>query len=499
MTGTFVDDILAHAARTPEAVAIVTDDGVLRYGELADRIHRLAAHLRTRGVGPEQVCAIAVERGVDAVVAMAAVLRAGGAFLSLDVDLPTPRLAAQLTSGGARHLLTSSRLAQNLRLLLPLPAILLDVLPEPDGLPFPAPEPRALAYVSHTSGSTGAPNAVLIEHRGLHAYLRCLVRDFELGPDTVVLQLAPLGYDASLRDTFAPLAAGGRLVLVDRAKLMRADAFAETVATHGVNTVLSTTPSFLTFLAQAPGAAERLRGIRLLASSGESLRPFLAAGGRSLLGGRLVNQYGPTECTMTSTRYDVPADPDTGTDPVGTPIDSARVRLLDQELRPVADGAVGEVHISGIGVGRGYGGQPARTADRFVPDPCGPPGARMYRTGDLARRWTDGTLEYLGRADRQVKIRGYRIDPAEVEGALLGHPEVTGAVVTAETDDRGRVWLHAHITGPPGATGDAQLRAHLAATLPPYMLPRRFTRLTSLPVTHSGKADRRALALEAAR
>ncbi|WP_245873723.1 amino acid adenylation domain-containing protein [Streptomyces phaeoluteigriseus] len=375
------------------------------------------------------------------------------------------------------------------------PAVLLDRLPAADRPPagFRAPHPRSLAYVSHTSGSTGTPNTVLVEHGGLDTYLRAVVRDNALGPGTVALQLAPPGYDASIRDTFAPLAAGGCVVLVERSRLLRAESFADTVAEYGVDTLLSTTPSFLGFLAQSPRAVRRLRSLRLVCSSGESLRPFLAAGGRALVGGRLVNQYGPSECTMTSTRYDVPAAPDTSADIVGTAIDGTVVRLLDPRGREVPDGRTGEVHIGGAGVARGYGGRPGLTADRFPPDPYGPPGTRLYRTGDLARRAPDGTLEYLGRADRQVKIRGHRVDPAEIEGALLVHPEVTGAVVTAETDDRGRTWLGAHVTGPLEGTTDAQLRAHLARTLPPHMMPRRFTRLERLPVTHSGKADRRAL------
>lgn len=230
----------------------------------------------------------------------------------------------------------------------------------------------------------------------------------------------------------------------------------------------------------------------MVVSSGESLRPFLTAGGRALVPGALVNQYGPTECTMTSTRYAVPAEPDVLTDSVGTPIDGVVVRLLDPGLSPVPDGCAGEVCIGGVGVARGYRGRPARTAECFVPDPLGPPGARMYRTGDLATLGPNG-LEYLGRRDRQVKIRGYRVDPAEVEGALLAHPGVTGAVVTSDTDAQGRVFLVAHVTGELAEVKDAALRAHLGATLPPHLMPRRFARLAELPTTRGGKADRRAL------
>ncbi|MEV7684223.1 amino acid adenylation domain-containing protein [Streptomyces sp. NPDC088341] len=492
-----VDDILAHATRDPGAIAVVTPESELSYGELAARIERLARILTARGVGPEEVCAVAVERGVDAVVAMAAVLRAGGAFLTLDVELPVPRLVSMAESGQARFLLTTTALAERLALPVTGPTLLLDRLPAPGG-PAPAAPPytagpRSLAYISHTSGSTGAPHAVMIERAGLDAYLRFVVRDYGLGPHTVAVQLAPLGYDASIRDIFAPLVAGGRLVLVERARLLRADTFAAVLQEYGADTVLSTTPSLLTFLAQGPDAAERLGGVRTVVSSGESLRPFLAAGGRALVGGLLVNQYGPTECTMTSTRYKVPAVPDTSADVIGTPIDGVTVQVLDDELRAVPDGAVGELYIGGGGVARGYRGLAALTAGRFLPDPSGPPGARMYRTGDLTRRLPGGELEYLGRSDRQIKIRGHRVDPAEIEGALLTHPHITGAVVTAETDGQGRTWLYAHVTGLSAGTRDASVRAHLAATLPPHMLPRRFTRIDRLPVTRSGKTDRGTL------
>ncbi|MFS4104096.1 amino acid adenylation domain-containing protein [Streptomyces sp. PD-S100-1] len=504
----YVDAIAARAAAAPGAPALVTAEGVLTYGELAARIDGLARLLVARGVGPEQVCAVALERGPQAVVAMAAVSRAGGAFLTLDVDAPPPRLRAMADSARTGFLLTTAALAEKLRLAVPGPTVLVD---EEAGAGSEGPwEPSAraalpritassLAYVSHTSGSTGTPNAVLIEHRGLTRYLRFMVRDYGLGPHTTALQLAPLGYDASVRDTFAPLVAGARLVLADRSVLLRAEGFAETVRRFGVDTVLSATPSLLTFLTRHETIAAELRGLRLTVSSGESLRPFLAADGHRALGGRLVNQYGPTECTMTSTRLHLPERPETSADLIGTPIDGVAVRLLDDDgPDPVADGEVGEIHIAGAGVARGYCGRPALTAERFLPDPAGPPGARMYRTGDLARRRPDGNLEYLGRGDRQIKIRGYRVDPAEIEGELLGHPAVTGAVVTAETDGQGRTYLVAHVSGALDGVTDAALRAHLARTLPFHLMPRRFARIARVPTTSTGKADRRALSSPAA-
>ncbi|MEU7908333.1 amino acid adenylation domain-containing protein [Actinoplanes sp. NPDC049118] len=492
---TLVDEIEAHAAADPDRVAVRTPDTEVSYGELAERIRALAAVLRERGARPERVCAVALERGVDAVVAVAAVIRSGAAFLTLDVEAPPARLAGLVGSAGAEMVVTTTTLAERLELPIPGPVVLLDEQPVAASADRSRwdPQPSSLAYVSHTSGSTGEPSAVLIEHRGMDSYLRFVARDYGLGERTVALQVAPQGYDASIRDTFAPLLAGGQLVLAPRSVVLRPSEFADAVRRYGVNTLLSVTPSFLSFLAGQSDPAGLLDGIGLVVSSGESLRPFLNAGGRSLIRGELINQYGPTECTMTSTRHRVPEVPDITVDTVGSPIDAVVVRLFAAEMTPVADGAVGEVYLGGAGVARGYHGDPVRTAHRFVPDPCGPPGSRLYRTGDLARQGPDG-LRFEGRCDRQLKIRGYRVDPAEVEGALLRHPAVTEAVVTGAFDDRGRGYLIAHVIGDLAATTDGALRAHLAGSLPPHLLPRRFVRLGELPRNRSGKTDRRALA-----
>ncbi|MFE8956636.1 amino acid adenylation domain-containing protein [Streptomyces althioticus] len=524
---TLADDLAEHAERHPDRIALDTPGGSVTYGQLDRRTREVTRLLRAHGVRPETVCAVAVEHGPDAVAAMTAVLRCGAAFLTLDVTQPRDRLASFVRSAGARLLLTTR--AHAAALDLGTPVIELDA-PGPDapharatgpsdatGAHAPnataaaawhptaagtsaspaaagtsaspaTVDPHALAYVSHTSGSTGEPSPVFVEHQALDTYLRDTARAFGLGQDTVALQTAPLGYDASIRDTFAPLLAGARLVLVERARLLRPADFARTVRDHGVTALLSVTPSFLTHLAGQRDLPDPLAGVTLVASSGESLRPFLTAGGRSLVPGRLLNQYGPTECTMTTTRHDVPADPDPAHDMVGLPRTGATVRVLGPDLTPVPDGTVGEVYIGGTGLARGYGGLPARTAAAFLPDPYGPPGSRMYRTGDLGR-WTPQGLRYEGRGDRQIKIRGYRVDPAEVEGALLTHPAVSQAVVTPHTDDRGRVYLAAHVTGD-HTTPDAALRRHLARTLPPHLMPRRFLRHTSLPTTRGGKADR---------
>ncbi len=330
---TLADDLAEHAARHPDRIALDTPDGPVTYGQLDRRTREVTRLLRAHGVRPETVCTVAVEHGPDAVAAMTAVLRCGAAFLTLDVTQPRDRLASFVRSAGARLLLTTT--AHAAALDLGTAVIELDG-PGPDAPDATAADawhptaadtsaspaavdPHALAYVSHTSGSTGEPSPVFVEHQALDTYLRDTVRAFGLGQDTVVLQTAPLGYDASLRDTFAPLLAGARLVLVERARLLRPADFARTVREHGVTALLSVTPSFLTHLAGQRDLPDPLAGVTLVASSGESLRPFLTAGGRSLVPGRLVNQYGPTECTMTTTRHDVPADPDPAHDVVGLP------------------------------------------------------------------------------------------------------------------------------------------------------------------------------------
>ncbi|WP_371871400.1 amino acid adenylation domain-containing protein [Phytohabitans rumicis] len=486
-----------HELPEYDVPAVVTPGACLTYRQLGQRVRRLAQVLAARGVGPERVCVVALERGLDPIVAIAAVVRTGAAFLAVDVDLPDRRIAA--FARGAHAMVTSPGLAGRFAGLgLPAPVLLdgdiIDGGVECSQAALPdTVAPRSLAYVSHTSGSTGTPNAVHIEHRWLHPYLRFIARDYGLGPDTVALQLAPLGFDAAIRDTFAPLVAGGTLVVLPRATLLRPEELFAALGRYRINTMLSATPSYLSFLAGQPRAAEHLRGLRLVATTGEAVRPFLAAGGRPLIPGRVVNQYGPTEATMTATRFKVPAEPEAA-DIIGRPIDGVPVRLLDADLNEVPPGADGEICIGGPGVARGYGDAPALTAARFVPDPDGPPGARLYRTGDLARRRPDGTLEFRGRRDRQIKIRGYRVDPGEIEGALLSLPEVTGAAVTTAADRQARPYLVAHLTGDLGAVTDASLRFHLARILPPHMMPRRFDRLDRFPTTRTGKIDRLALA-----
>ncbi|HET9899269.1 MAG TPA: amino acid adenylation domain-containing protein [Streptosporangiaceae bacterium] len=492
---TVVDDIRAQAVRDPDAIALVTPTATISYGEFADRVERLARVLAAAGVRTDDRCVVALEPGADAVVAMTAVLRAGGAFVTLDIQQPAQRLATMVRSACAAFQLTTTALASRLALPVNGPAILLDRLDGMPELPPPAQiASRSLAYVSHTSGSTGAPHAVLVEHRGLRAFLRSVVRECGLGRHNATLQLGPLGWDASIRDTFAPLMSGGRLILLPRSVLLRPDALLDAIEAYGADTILSTTPSFLTALASHDGTGTRLRNLRLVVSSAESLRPYLAAGNRRLTGGRLFNLYGPTECTVTATRYEVPQEPDTSTDLIGTPLDGVTVYLLDPRLHAVPEGAVGEIYIGGAGVARGYLAEPGVTAGKFVPDPLAAvQGARMYRTGDLGRRRPDGNIEFLGRSDRQVKIRGYRVEPAEIEGALLRHPAVRAAVVTAAADERGRGYLTAHIAGDLADVTDAALRAFLALRLAPHLLPRRFMRVDQLPTTRTGKVDWAAL------
>ncbi|WP_131545974.1 AMP-binding protein [Streptomyces sp. IBTA2] len=428
-----LDAIRDHAARTPEATALRAPGRTIGYRQLDTWIDRLAHLLTAHGSGPERVCALALEPGPESVVAVAAVLRAQGAFLTLDVTQPPPRLAAMVRSGGATVLITRSAVRERTGLTVDGPVIDLDDVAEPDGPggwgpagATPVGSGRQLAYVSHTSGSTGTPNAVLIERAGLDSYLGFHRPGLRPGPrHRGAPGRTPRLRRLHPRQTFAPLVAGGTVVLAERGTLLRADSFAETLRREGVNTLLSVTPSFLTFLAQQDLAGEHLGGLRLVVTSGESLLPFLRSGARPPAA-RQPGQTStaPTECTMTATRHAVP--PPSRTPPAtwsGQPIDGMTVRLTGPGGDEVPPGGTGEIVLGGIGVARGYLGRPGLTADRFRPDPGGPPGARAYphrRPGIGPVR--TGVLEYLGRSDRQVKIRGYRVDPAEIEASCSATP-----------------------------------------------------------------------------
>ncbi|MEA2604412.1 MAG: hypothetical protein QOF89_5404 [Acidobacteriota bacterium] len=451
-----------QAARTPDAVAVVHEDETLTYGELARRAGRIAARLLKLGVKPETRVAVMGERSLDLIVALLGILQAGCAYLPLDPEHPAERQRLILTDAGASLLLSREE--------------------EGDWGTIPPPvSPDQLAYVMYTSGSTGKPKGVAVTHRNVVR----LVRGsgfMAMGPEQTFLQLAPVAFDASTLEIWAPLLNGGRVVLFPgrRASL---DEIGETVARHGVTSMFLTTGLFHQMVDER---LEALRPLRQLLTGGEVISPaYMRRALAGLPGCRVIACYGPTENTTFTTTHPMTAADLDGPVPLGHPIGGTRVYVLDAALRPVPEGVWGELCAGGDGVARGYLGRPDLTAERFVPDPYGPkPGGRLYRTGDLVR-WRGGVLEFLGRRDGQVKLRGNRIEMGEVEAALTGHPAVREAVVVLREER-----LAAYVTGDPDPV---ELRRFLAARLPDPMIPSAFVVLDRLPLTPNGKVDRRVL------
>ncbi|MEW5926734.1 MAG: amino acid adenylation domain-containing protein [Gemmatimonadota bacterium] len=481
-----------QAARAPDAVAVVYGERSLTYRELNERANRLARHLAGVGVGPESRVGIFLERGPELVVALLAVLKAGGAYVPLDPAYPAGRLAFMLADSGVEVLVTR----EELRAALPVeaPARVVSVDAERDGVAARSaenPESRAgagsLAYVMYTSGSTGAPKAVGVEHRGVVRLVRG-ANYVDLGPDEVVLQAAPVSFDASTLEVWGALLGGGRLVLLPGAA-PSLEELGRTLAGHGVTTLWLTAGLFQLMVQER---LEDLGGVRQLLAGGDVLPAEAAkAFRRRFPACRLVNGYGPTENTTFTCCYTVPAEWSGSSLPIGAPVSNTRVYVLDAGMQPVPVGVPGELYAGGAGVARGYLGHPAATAERFVPDPFGPgAGARLYRTGDRARWRADGAVEYLGRLDAQVKLRGFRVEPGEIEAALRRHPGVADCLVVAREDAPGERRLVAYVAG--GADAE-ELREHLRASLPEYMVPGAFVVLESLPLTPNGKPDRRAL------
>ncbi len=470
------------AREKPDLVAVECGPRRLTYGELERRSRGIAACLRRRGVATEDRVGLFVQRGPDLVIAMLGILRSGATYVPLDVNLPTKRIAAIAADAQLSCVVTDRD--------FPVPgqnAYGVDDLAREDPQPDVDVKPENVAYLIYTSGSTGVPKGVLGTHRGLLNYLAYASRRYDLGKQDRVLQLPSPAYDASLRDMLVPLVAGARVILREPHIPMSPESLHTIVEKHGVTALLSTVPSMLRDFGVLSG--ETGRRLRLVVTSGESIRH---AGNRPTGTGAtvLLNQYGPTECTMTTTVSDCSRAGDN----IGFPIINARVHLLDLWLREVPVDVVGEVYISGAGLARGYWRRPAETADHYIPDPFGEPGARMYRTGDCARRLDDGSLVFLGRNDRQVKVRGNRIELAEIEVALAQHPGVAGAAVRIwdeDTNPRVIAYAEKYSNGP--AAGEPELRDHLAGALPDYMVPAAVVVLGRLPRTLSGKVDYGAL------
>jgi amino acid adenylation domain-containing protein len=485
----------AQAARTPEAVALVAPDGRQRltYRELAGRAEALARRLRARGIGPEVLAGVLVERSVELVVALLAVLKAGGAYVPIDPNYPRQRVAQLLSTSRAAVLVTRRSLLRDLGLDVP-PAtvpLLLDE-PEKDAAPEPLsrhPVASNLAYVIFTSGSTGEPKGVAIEHRSAVAFARWARQAYSDAERAGVLGATSVCFDVSILEIFVTLAWGGKILLAENALALPALPARDEV------TMVCAVPSAVTELVRSDRLPDSVRTVNL---GGEAVkgslprRVYEASRAR-----RVTNDWGPTEDTTYSAISEIPRDVDTPA--VGRPVHGTRAYLLDGELQPVPIGVPGAVYLAGDGLSRGYLGRPALTAERFLPDPYGAPGARLYFVGDLARYRTDGEIEYLGRLDHQVKLRGFRVELEEIEAVVLAHPAVERAVVATHAYGPEDVRLVAWVVPQPSEELETEaLLAWVGKRLPDYMVPSAVVVLAALPLTPNGKVDRLSLPAPAA-
>ncbi|MEU8772399.1 amino acid adenylation domain-containing protein [Streptomyces sp. NPDC048606] len=488
----------AQAARSPEAPAVLAADGAgLTYAALERLAVRHAAALRAAGVAPGDFVGVCLPRGPELVAALLGVWFAGGAYVPLDPTYPRARLALVLEDSGARVVLTGPGAADR----LPGSVTPLDVT-TPDGTAavtaedaaaFPvAPDPARPAYILHTSGSTGRPKGVVVPHAGIANRVRWLAHRHKLGPADRFLLKTTIGFDAAGLELFSPLISGGAVAIApqdaerDPAALLRA------VADHGV-TVLQGVPSVYRRLVEQSGR-ESAEALRLIFSAGEPLHAELCRALAELAPrAEIWNTYGPTEASVDITEHRWDPAQETGAVPIGRPIAHMRTLVLDPAGRPVPVGVPGELHAGGVGLALGYQGRPDQTAERFVPDPYGPPGERLYRTGDRVRWLADGTLEYLGRLDHQVKVNGVRIETGEVEAALAAHPWVRAAVAAAVPDGSGGHRLVAWVQSRGEHLRPEELRTFLRRSLPDPLIPSVYVPVAEFPLTANGKIDRSAL------
>ncbi|MGW2028304.1 amino acid adenylation domain-containing protein, partial [Streptomyces decoyicus] len=488
----------AQVALTPDADAVICGTARLSYAELNSRANRLARRLLARGVGPEDYVAVALPRTVELPVALLAVVKTGAAYLPVDPEHPADRIGHILSDARPVCVLAAAGTVRNLpvdadRLLVTDDATeraAVEALPGGDLTDGERPGSRSLghpAYAIYTSGSTGRPKGVVISTGSLVNFLAAMKDSIAPQPSDRLLAVATVAFDIAGLDLYLPLISGASVVIATSEQVRDAAQLAGLLTTSGV-TVMQATPSLWQGLvSQYPDA---LRGLRILVGA-EAMPPALSRR-MTELAASVTNLYGPTETTVWSTLADVTGE---GAAPIGRPIGNMHMHVLDSALCPVPVGTPGELYITGHGLGRGYLGQPALTAGRFVASPFGAPGERMYRTGDLAKWRADGQLDYLGRVDFQVKVRGYRIELGEIESVVVADAGVAQCVVIVREDRPGDQRIVAYVVPVDGdeRLDVAGLRERAAQALPAYMVPSAFIQLGSFPLNPNGKVDRKAL------
>jgi amino acid adenylation domain-containing protein len=488
-----------QAARVPQALAVTDDTERLTYAELEARSNRLARRLQRLGAGPDAIIGLCLDRTVDLAVGVLGILKAGACYLPLDPGYPADRLAYMLADAGARILLTHAET----RGLLAAPAgtVTLDLDADDLAAESPVRPPCAatgehLLYIIYTSGSTGRPKGVTLSHAALHNLIRWHLETMLVGVRGLLF--ASLSFDASFHEMFAVLGSGGELHVATEPIRRDTGKLVDYLERERIEKVILPVVVMQQLAADYLGRVPGLSALREITTTGEALvvTPPMIEFFRAMPHCALHNHYGPSE-THVVTAYRFPAGPTRlrPPPPIGRPVANTQVYLLDRRGQPVAEGVAGELFIGGANLGRNYHGRPELTAERFVPDPfAAAPGSRLYAAGDLARWLPGGDIEFLGRLDDQVKIRGFRVEPGEVETLLVKHPAIAAAAVVARERAPGDKLLVGYFVRRPGAAVEvASLRAFLGDQLPDYMVPSAFIELPALPLTPSGKVERRAL------
>jgi amino acid adenylation domain-containing protein len=495
-----IHDLLeAQALRTPEKIAVICRDNWLTYVELHRKARRLADHLREAGVGPETVVAILMDRSLDTLVALLGVLKAGGAYLPLDPAFPAERIAFMLKDSDARVILTQSNLKHRVVDASAL-VICLDEFDFGDDAPAPAEavasgqSASSLAYLMYTSGSTGAPKGVMVEHRNVVNFFAAMDRVAGTEPG-VWLAVTSISFDISVLELLWTLARGFTVVLqiVEDGLDAAGDySIAAQMRRHRV-THFQCTPTLAKALTRSTETLAALKVVRKLFLGGEALPLSLANQLGNATDAEIFNMYGPTETTVWSTSHKLAGA--AASVPIGRPVANTSVYVVDEDGMLAPIGAAGELYIGGAGVTRGYWRRPDLTAERFVDNRFEPlRGGKLYRTGDVVRYRDDGAIEFIGRSDQQVKIRGFRIELGEIETVIGAHPAVHEAVVVARRDPADNPVLAAYVVSKSGSHVSAQeLKDYARKKLPEYMIPSIVSFIWAMPLTPNGKTDRKAL------
>lgn len=498
----------AQVERTPDAIAVVFEDQQLSYYELNARANQLAHYLQTLGVKPEVLVGICLDRSIEMIIGLLAILKAGGAYVPIDPNYPQPRLALLLNDAPLTVLLTQQyRMAQ-------MPPHTAKVICFDDDInwqagssaikqnPVNQTTPANLVYVIYTSGSTGTPKGVTIQHQSLVNFVQAAIAEYELQAQDRILQFASISFDAACEEIFPCLLHGATLVLRTDEMLVSIKAFNEKCQQHCISVLDIPTAFWHQITSELATSALKLpESLRLVIIGGEKAAPdkvnIWQQQVESSIG--LINSYGPTETTVVATVCDLTTVE--GEVPIGRAIANMQTYVLDSDLQPVPIGVWGELYIGGIGVARGYLHQPELTSEKFIPNPFSDrPGSRLYKTGDRVRYRSDGQIEFSDRIDNQVKIRGFRIELGEIEALINEHPSVMEATVISRKDVSDYEQLVAYVVANTSAVDlmsntqvVSQLRQHLEAKLPNYMMPSAFVMLDALPLTPNGKVDRQAL------